>query len=278
MKNILFTIIIFSLSLNAQNDPRAEKLLAKVSNKIDLAKSYKIDFKYTLENKLEGINQDVDGTVTIQGDNYLLNFMGITQICDSNNIYSIVPENEEVIISSIEEEEEQGMNFNHFLDLARKLIEEKNYKLAEFYVTLAILEPKCDIISKIKSIGILTFVRVNYKDSQLMDYLTFKIEKYLKNHSPSKFEFNNVFCMIRVFYRTGIVKLGEEDIISSLFFFRRARSLFEEGKVDNEESSQRTITTCFEDTVEKFRKEVKIIFFNIFHFYTFTIYILFMLF
>ena len=107
MKNILFTIIIFSLSINAQNDPRAEKLLAKVSNKIDLAKSYKINFKYTLENKLEGINQDVDGTVTIQGDNYLLNFMGITQICDSNNIYSIVPENEEVIISSIEEEEEE---------------------------------------------------------------------------------------------------------------------------------------------------------------------------
>ena len=33
--------------------------------------------------------------------------MGITQICDSNNIYSIVPENEEVIITSIEEEEEQ---------------------------------------------------------------------------------------------------------------------------------------------------------------------------
>ena len=121
MKNILFTIIIiFSLSINAQNDPRAEKLLAKVSNKIDLAKSYKIDFKYTLENKLEGINQDVDGTVTIQGDNYLLNFMGITQICDSNNIYSIVPENEEVIISSIEEEEEQTIKPSKLLNFYRK--------------------------------------------------------------------------------------------------------------------------------------------------------------
>ena len=120
MKNILFTIIIFSLSINAQNDPRAEKLLAKVSNKIDLAKSYKIDFKYTLENKLEGINQDVDGTVTIQGDNYLLNFMGITQICDSNNIYSIVPENEEVIISSIEEEEEETIKPSKLLNFYRK--------------------------------------------------------------------------------------------------------------------------------------------------------------
>ncbi|MDG1031843.1 MAG: outer membrane lipoprotein carrier protein LolA [Flavobacteriaceae bacterium] len=120
MKNILFTIIIFSLSINAQNDPRAEKLLAKVSNKIDSAKSYKIDFKYTLENKLEGINQDADGTVTIQGDNYLLNFMGITQICDSNNIYSIVPENEEVIISSIEEEEEQTIKPSKLLNFYRE--------------------------------------------------------------------------------------------------------------------------------------------------------------
>ena len=120
MKKILIIILIFSFDINAQNDPRAEKLLSKVSNKIDLAESYKIDFKYTLENKLEGINQDANGTVTIQGDNYLLNFMGITQICDSNNVYSIVPENEEVIISSIEEEEEQTIKPSKLLNFYRK--------------------------------------------------------------------------------------------------------------------------------------------------------------
>ena len=120
MKKFLIIILIFSININAQNDPRAEKLLSKVSNKIDLAESYKIDFKYTLENKLEGINQDANGTVTIQGDNYLLNFMGITQICDSNNVYSIVPENEEVIISSIEEEEEQTIKPSKLLNFYRK--------------------------------------------------------------------------------------------------------------------------------------------------------------
>ena len=120
MKKILIIILIFSFNINAQNDPRAEKLLSKVSNIIDLAESYKIDFKYTLENKLEGINQDANGTVTIQGDNYLLNFMGITQICDSNNVYSIVPENEEVIISSIEEEEEQTIKPSKLLNFYRK--------------------------------------------------------------------------------------------------------------------------------------------------------------
>ena len=119
-KYLLIFILLISLKINAQNDIRAEKLLSKVSNKIDAAESYKIDFKYTLENKMEGINQDADGTVLIQGDNYLLNFMGIKQICDSNNIYSIVPENEEVIISSIEEDENQTIKPSKLLNFYRK--------------------------------------------------------------------------------------------------------------------------------------------------------------
>jgi|TARA_B110000003_G_scaffold84237_1_gene86258 outer membrane lipoprotein-sorting protein len=119
-KNLLILILIFSLNVNAQNDPRAENLLSNVSEKIDKAESYRIDFKYTLENKLEGINQDADGTVTIQGDNYLLNFMGITQICNGTSIYSIVPENEEVIISNIEESEDQTIKPSKLLNFYRE--------------------------------------------------------------------------------------------------------------------------------------------------------------
>jgi len=119
-KNLLILILIFSLNVNAQNDPRAENLLSNVSEKIDKAESYRIDFKYTLENKLEGINQDADGTVTIKGDNYLLNFMGITQICDGTSIYSIVPENEEVIISNIEESEDQTIKPSKLLNFYRE--------------------------------------------------------------------------------------------------------------------------------------------------------------
>ena len=46
--------------------------------------------------------------------------MGITQICDSNSIYSIVPENEEVIISNIEEEENQTIKPSKLLNFYRK--------------------------------------------------------------------------------------------------------------------------------------------------------------
>ena len=89
----------------SQNDSRAISLLNKVSEKIDSSVSFKISFTYTLENISEGINQNSDGSIIIKEDNYLLDFMGIKQLSDANKIYSIVPENEEIIISNIEDED-----------------------------------------------------------------------------------------------------------------------------------------------------------------------------
>ncbi|MBT3442561.1 MAG: outer membrane lipoprotein carrier protein LolA [Flavobacteriaceae bacterium] len=120
MKNILFLIalLIFNIVLS-QNDSKAENLLNKVSEKIDNAKSYQIDFTYTLENTLDGINQDLKGTIIIENDNYLLNFMGINQICDSEYIYTIVEENEEVLISSIGNEDQQTIKPSQLLKFYR---------------------------------------------------------------------------------------------------------------------------------------------------------------
>jgi hypothetical protein len=104
------TILIFLIYLNcnsmySQNDSRAISLLNKVSEKIDSSVSFKISFTYTLENIDEGINQNSDGSIIIKEDNYLLDFMGIKQLSDANKIYSIVPENEEIIISNIEDDD-----------------------------------------------------------------------------------------------------------------------------------------------------------------------------
>ena len=120
MKNILFLIALFIFNIVlAQNDSKAENLLNKVSEKIDNAKSYQIDFTYTLENTLDGINQDLKGTIIIENDNYLLNFMGINQICDSEYIYTIVEENEEVLISSVGNEDEQTIKPSQLLKFYR---------------------------------------------------------------------------------------------------------------------------------------------------------------
>jgi len=105
-KTILILLIYLNCnSMYSQNDSRAISLLNKVSEKIDSSLSFKISFTYTLENISEEINQNSDGSIIIKQDNYLLDFMGIKQLSDANKIYSIVPENEEIIISNIEDDD-----------------------------------------------------------------------------------------------------------------------------------------------------------------------------
>jgi len=105
-KTILILLIYLNFnSIYSQNDSRAISLLDKVSEKIDSSVSFKISFTYTLENISEGINQNSDGSIIIKQDNYLLDFMGIKQLSDANKIYSIVPENEEIIISNVEDDD-----------------------------------------------------------------------------------------------------------------------------------------------------------------------------
>ena len=121
MKKIILLFTLFSLNLvHSQNDIRAEKLLNSVSEKIDSSETFKINFTYTLENLIENINQDSDGNIVIKDDNYLLEFMGIKQLCDSKKVYSIVPENEEIIISNIDEDESETIKPSKLLKFYRE--------------------------------------------------------------------------------------------------------------------------------------------------------------
>ena len=121
MKKIILLFTLVSLNLvHSQNDIRAEKLLNSVSEKIDSSETFKINFTYTLENLIENINQDSDGSIVIKDDNYLLEFMGIKQLCDSKKVYSIVPENEEIIISNIDEDESETIKPSKLLKFYRE--------------------------------------------------------------------------------------------------------------------------------------------------------------
>lgn len=155
-----------------------------------------------------------------------------------------------------DDDEDLGIKYNDLLDNARKYIDERNHKIAEFYVALAHLEPNLDILSKIKSIGILSFVRQNFKDSQIMDHLIFKIIKYRNQNNIRTFEFNHIFCMIRVLYRGALVKINDSDVLMALYFLKMAQALFEEGRIYNEQTSKETIEKLLIETEEKFRDEV----------------------
>ena len=74
-------LLFVSLTTNAQ-DKKAKELLDDVTAKIKSYKNIVIDFKYTLNNSKENINQESKGNVTLEGNKYVLNFMGVTKIYD----------------------------------------------------------------------------------------------------------------------------------------------------------------------------------------------------
>lgn len=92
---ILLTICIATIgNISAQNSDKAKKLLNEVTTKVKSYNNIYIDFD------LNNNGQNSKGNVTLAGDKYVLNYMGITRIFDGQKIYTISTEDEEVTIEN----------------------------------------------------------------------------------------------------------------------------------------------------------------------------------
>lgn len=110
MKKFIWISILFLSVFNAQaQDKKAKDLLDEVTAKVKSYENISIDFKYSLQNTKENINQDSKGSVILKGNQYYLNFMGTTKIFDGKKTYTIVPEDEEVTISKVDEKDENAI-------------------------------------------------------------------------------------------------------------------------------------------------------------------------
>ncbi len=106
------TLLLIALLINAfsySQDKAAKALLDEVTSKIKTYKNISIDFKYSLSNAKENINQESKGSVILEGNKYILNFMGATKIYDGKKSYTIVPEDEEVTISSVNDNDDNAI-------------------------------------------------------------------------------------------------------------------------------------------------------------------------
>ncbi|MFO7744002.1 MAG: outer membrane lipoprotein carrier protein LolA [Psychroflexus sp.] len=101
--SLVFLTILATKISYAQNDNEAKALVGQVLDKVQSYNNFVIDFTYTLENKEQNIQQETRGDVSIKDEKYVLNLMGTTQIFDGKKIYTIVPEDDEVTISSYDE-------------------------------------------------------------------------------------------------------------------------------------------------------------------------------
>ncbi len=102
---LIVTILLFFNSSLAQNSAEAKALLDEVYSKVKSYDNIFVDFKYVLNNLEAGINQETRGDVTLQGDKYIGNFFGTTQLFDGTKVYTIIPENEEVTIEDKSEDQ-----------------------------------------------------------------------------------------------------------------------------------------------------------------------------
>ena len=105
---LIATLLFFSISIQAQ-DKKAKELLDQVTAKVKSYNTIVIDFKYSLNNAKENINQDSKGNVTMKGNQYVLNFMGVTKVFDGKKTYTIVPEDEEITISKVNEKDDNAI-------------------------------------------------------------------------------------------------------------------------------------------------------------------------
>jgi len=128
MKN--FTTFILTLIIgfcHAQNrDPDAQTLLNEMSAKVNEYDNIVLEFKYALDNSEENIHQDTRGDITLVGDNYVLNILGITRIFDGEKLITISPEDEEVTISKQNTAEENTITPSQLLTFYE---EGYNYKM-----------------------------------------------------------------------------------------------------------------------------------------------------
>lgn len=105
----LIVLLLISLSINAFSQNKGKALLNEVSAKVKGYENISIDFKYTLENISENIKQETKGDVVMQSDKYRLNILGVTRLFDGKTLYSISTEDEEVTISSENDDENDAI-------------------------------------------------------------------------------------------------------------------------------------------------------------------------
>jgi len=120
----LFAIFLFEISGYSQ-DAKAKEILTKVSDKTKSAQTIKADFKSTLQNTAEDIEESRNGKLLSVGEKYRIIMDDMEVLNDGKSIYTILEEAEEIQINSIPEEGEMA-DLSNPTDIAT--LWEKGYK------------------------------------------------------------------------------------------------------------------------------------------------------
>ena len=116
----LFLFIGSVFTVWTQTPIEAQNLLELASKQMESYENIEFEFSYTLNNRIEQINQESSGKVTIAQDKYKLKFLDAIQLFDGKALYTIVPENEEITITQANDDEDFGINPKELLKFHKK--------------------------------------------------------------------------------------------------------------------------------------------------------------
>jgi outer membrane lipoprotein-sorting protein len=112
---LILSIIISFLGQAQSSNSEAQIILDEVSDKVNSYESMILKFRYVLENTEENIRQETSGDITLEGEKYILNILGITRVYNGESLITISPEDEEVTISSNNTTEENTITPSELL-------------------------------------------------------------------------------------------------------------------------------------------------------------------
>lgn len=112
---LILSIIISFLGQAQSSNSEAQIILDEVSDKVNSYESMILKFRYVLENTEENIRQETSGDITLEGEKYILNILGITRVYNGESLFTISPEDEEVTISSNNTTEENTITPSELL-------------------------------------------------------------------------------------------------------------------------------------------------------------------
>ncbi|WP_435414770.1 LolA family protein [Polaribacter aestuariivivens] len=201
---LLFLSLFLTTIAFSQNGEKAKSLLDEVSTKMGAYKNMYIGFSQTLSNKDAGIKEGdeppIRGEINLEGEKYILNYLGNQFIYDGKKLYVINHDEKEISITDGDLGGDDGFIYPSKLLTFYK--EGYNFKMGKLennqgrqiqYVTLNPIDSNSDIVKvelgiDAKTKHIFNLIQTGSNGSKT----TFTITKFKKNEELSEnfFKFN----------------------------------------------------------------------------------------
>jgi outer membrane lipoprotein-sorting protein len=115
MKTVIYLICFFCVNYTftqqvKENDPKAQTILDKLSNKMKALKSFQIEFSASIKNQSTGTNQSEIGKGWVKGNKYCATYGDNTVISNGIKSWTVVKEDKAIYQADVNDNEADAIN------------------------------------------------------------------------------------------------------------------------------------------------------------------------